>query len=390
MESSLSLDNAEIQRYSRQLLVPEIGMSGQLKLKSSSVLIVGAGGLGCPAAQFLAAAGIGHLGILDYDDVEISNLHRQILHTEQRIGTSKSVSVQSSLEALNRKVKVTPIQTQLNRHNALDILKDFDVVLDASDNAATRYLINDACILVKKPLVSGSALRLEGQLTVYGYENGPCYRCIFPTPPPASMVNNCSEGGVLGVIPGIIGSLQALEAIKLLVPFGEPLSGVMLVVDGFDCQFRRIRLRKKSRTCAVCGENPTIRELIDYETFCGAGPNDKCQSLNLLSHSQRISVGVLQEMLTDKADNLLLIDVRPKVEFGICSLKESVNIPLPELNPEAVKGMAGTKEIVCICRRGNSSQEAVERLQGEGVKARDVVGGLSKWSEVIDQTFPTY
>ncbi|ELU15781.1 hypothetical protein CAPTEDRAFT_109679, partial [Capitella teleta] len=313
-----TLDNEEIARYSRQLILPELGISGQVKLKNSRVLIIGCGGLGCPAAIYLAAAGIGCIGLVDFDEVELSNLHRQILHTERKIGSMKSASVAEACEQLNSRASCIPYHLALTSENAYQLIEKYDIVLDATDNVATRYLLNDACILTGKPLVSGSALRFEGQLTVYNHNGGPCYRCLYPKPPPPETVTNCSDGGVVGVVPGIIGSLQALEAIKLACGLPPSFSQSLLLFDAFST-FRTIKLRPKQRNCVICGESPSITKLIDYEQFCGAKATDKDAGLNVLGSKERISVQEYAEILQKKSDHML-IDVRQAVEMDICQL----------------------------------------------------------------------
>ncbi|XP_022799067.1 adenylyltransferase and sulfurtransferase MOCS3-like isoform X2 [Stylophora pistillata] len=292
-EKKERLTKDEILRYSRQLILPEIGVKGQIKLCNASVLVVGAGGLGCPVAQYLAAAGVGHIGTVDYDTVEISNLHRQVLHTESRVNISKAESIKIQIH---------------------------------------QYLLNDACILAGKPLVSGSALRFEGQLTVYNHDGGPCYRCLFPKPPPPESVGNCSDNGVLGPVPGVIGTLQALEAIKIIVGTKSSYSQKMLIYDALDGRFLTIKLRPRQSNCAVCGDNPSIRKLMDYELFCGASATDKTPSLEILQEQQRISVHEYKRLI-DECSPHILLDVREPVELEICSLPvETLNIPLRVLH----------------------------------------------------------
>ncbi|XP_064392027.1 adenylyltransferase and sulfurtransferase MOCS3-like [Halichondria panicea] len=409
-DCSAKLSKEEIGRYGRQLILPEWGVKSQLLLKSTSVLIVGVGGLGCPAALHLAAAGVGHVGLLDYDSVELSNLHRQVLHTEQRVGVQKAESAKLSIHSLNSSVQVSTHCCLLSRTNALDLLKSYDVILDCTDNVATRYLLNDACVLLQKPLVSGSALRFEGQLTVYGYKGGPCYRCLFPTPPPPHTVTNCSEGGVLGAVPGVIGTMQATEAIKIATQIGNPLSGRLLMYDALMCTFRTIKLRPQQPQCVVCGENPSIKELIDYELFCGSRADDKSCHVSILRDEERMSckeyMGVVKSSRTH-----LLLDVREPVEFEICHLPKSLNYPLRSLESDPVSNCRerlswileqqslGDPVLVCVvCRRGNDSQLAVRKLKDQSdslfgavaVEIKDIVGGLTEWSNTIDQTFPKY
>jgi adenylyltransferase/sulfurtransferase len=298
------------------------------------VLIVGAGGLGCPAAQYLAAAGIGCIGIVDYDNVEISNLHRQVIHGEGQVGIAKVTSAGLFINSLNSNVKVVTHCLLLNSSNALDIIRQYDVVLDATDNLPSRYLLNDSCVILKKPLVSGSALRFEGQLTVYNHDNGPCYRCLYPSPPPPHTVTNCSEGGVLGVVPGIIGSLQALETLKLITGIGDVLSGKLLLFDGLTASFRVVTLRSHDPNCSMCGDNPTIKELIDYEVFCNSTADDKENQVVLIGENDRISCQEYKAVLDQEAPHVL-IDVREPVEYDICRLDNSHNIPLSRLQTQS-------------------------------------------------------
>ncbi|XP_015512629.1 adenylyltransferase and sulfurtransferase MOCS3 [Neodiprion lecontei] len=398
------LTNEEIGRYSRQILVPEIGVKGQLKLKKSSVLIVGAGGLGCPAALYLVGAGIGHIGIIDYDEVEINNLHRQLLHSEESIRVSKVVSATAALTRLNSSVNITPYKMQLDSSNALGIVKQYDVILDATDNVATRYLLNDACVLTGKPLVSGSALKFEGQLTVYNYR-GPCYRCVFPTPPPPETVTNCGDGGVLGAAVGTIGVLQALEAMKIILEMSGVLAGRLLLFDGTETLFRNVKLRPKNQNCLICGDNSTIDKLIDYEEFCRAKANDKNPGLKLLKESERLSVKEYHKFADSSATSHVLIDVRSHEEFEICKLPNSINVPFTQISKpnghalveQVIRSMRNGDtriDVIVICRRGNDSQKAVKILKGlindEAVNIRDVIGGIHAWAKNVDPTFPIY
>ncbi|XP_076245256.1 ubiquitin-like activating enzyme 4 [Calliopsis andreniformis] len=398
------LNNNEISRYSRQIFLPEIGIQGQVKLKNSAVLIVGAGGLGCPAALYLISAGVGHIGIVDYDNVEVNNLHRQLLYKETNIGASKVNSAAENLHCLNSNTKITPYKVQLDSSNALEIIKCYDVVLDATDNVATRYLLNDACVLSKKPLVSGSALKFEGHLSVFNY-NGPCYRCIFPKPPPPETVTNCGDGGVFGPAVGTIGVLQALETLKIILDLPHVLSGKLLLFDGLEMKFRNISLRARNLNCAVCGEHPTIHELIDYEQFCGAKANDKEPNLKLLQKTERISVEEYSNTLKLGTKDHILIDVRSPEEYEICHLKDSVNIPLNEISNNETVMLIRNKvdemkkehkgiSLYVMCRRGNDSQKAVQRLQKifneSDLEIKDIIGGLRAWSKTIDHTVPVY
>lgn len=426
---SHSLSRDEITRFSRQLMLKGIGPSGQERIRDIRVLIVGAGGLGCPLALYLAGAGVGTIGVVDHDTVSVDNLHRQIAHDEQRVGQPKAQSLKESMLKLNSKVNVAVHQVLLTSKNALHIFHDYDIVSDCSDNVATRYLINDACVLTGKPLVSGSALGWEGQLTVYN--NGPkcpCYRCIFPDPPRPEMVTSCSEGGVLGPIVGVIGSMQALEVLKIAVTGKSSYAGNLWLFDGFDGKTKTISLREKMTACAICSAKPRITELQDYEKFCGSGPNNKIRSLDLLPAEHRISASDYANEYRHcaKASSTILLDVRPQNEFEICHLPEAKNFPLDELkgmNIEAVVEQLNSKKtmdgetmgkggkaktaptngerinVIVCCHRGNDSQLATqllrERLNGIGLldrrfTVRDIVGGLESWALEVDDTFARY
>nr|XP_055028463.1 adenylyltransferase and sulfurtransferase MOCS3 [Misgurnus anguillicaudatus] len=411
LKSTTTLNNDDIMRYSRQLLLPQLGVKGQVSLSNKSVLVVGCGGLGCPLAQYLAAAGIGRLGLLDYDVVDMSNLHRQVLHTELTLGQPKALSAAQAISRLNSAVQCIPYHIQLSRENAIKLIQQYDIVADCSDNVPTRYLVNDACVLTGKPLVSASALRMEGQLTVYNYRGGPCYRCLYPSPPPPETVTNCSDGGVLGVVPGIMGCLQALEVLKIASGQGSSFEKQLLMFDGQDGRFRSIRLRAKQSECAVCGETPTVTQLQDYERFCGSAATDKCRRLNLLTKEQRVSVQEYKEILDSSTPHLLL-DVRPKVEVDICHLPFSINIPLASLEEKKSEHIAQLKDkigelkqqrrissevpVFVVCKLGNDSQKAVqvlEKMSGkdiEEVTLKDISGGLMAWANKIDPSFPQY
>ncbi|NXA03342.1 MOCS3 sulfurtransferase, partial [Sapayoa aenigma] len=406
-----ALSAAEIQRYSRQLVLPELGVRGQLRLARSAVLVVGCGGLGCPLAQYLAAAGVGRLGLLDHDVVETSNLQRQVLHGEARRGRAKAGSAAAALRRLNSAVQYVPLRAALGPRSALRIVRQFDIVADCSDNAPTRYLLSDACVLAGKPLVSGSALRLEGQLVVYNYRGGPCYRCLFPQPPPPEAVTSCADGGVLGVVPGIIGCMQALEVIKIASGIGSSFNRFMLMFDALEGRFRNIRLRPKRPDCAVCGDNPTVTCLQDYEAFCGSSATDKCRAVRLLPREDRISVRQYKQLLDERVPHVLL-DVRPQVEVDICRLEHAVHIPLRKLEEREEEHLQCLEKRICeekqrtndqtplpvyvICKLGNDSQKAVKILQELPAKefgsvlAKDIKGGLMAWATKIDPTFPQY
>lgn len=335
---------------------------------------------------------LGTIGVVDYDDIEITNLHRQLLHTEETIGTSKVESIKSYIAKLNSDITVIPHHTLINSSNALELFKNYDLIVDASDNVATRYLLNDASVLLNKPLISGSALQLEGQLTVYNYQNGPCYRCIFPQPPPKETVMNCGDGGVLGAVTSVIGSLQSMEVIKCILKQENVLSGKLLLYDAFSVTFRTIKLRQRRSNCEVCGDEPTIKELIDYEQFCRMAASDKDSSLKLLKHDERITV----EEYSKIKHSHLLIDVRSANEFEICKLENSINIPIKQLlagkiNENIMTRMRGEEEVFVVCRRGNDSQLAVQYLgENLSIKSRDLLGGLHAWTKEIDEKFPIY
>ncbi|KAF9431059.1 Molybdenum cofactor synthesis protein 3 [Podila epigama] len=374
-EKVAKLSNPEIARYGRQLILPEFGIK-----------VVGAGGLGSPCALYLGSAGVGRLGIVDHDTVDISNLHRQIIHNEARQGVSKAQSAALSIQLINPHCKVAVYDLVLDSSNAQPIIDEYDIVVDATDNVATRYLLNDACVLGKKPLVSGSALRLDGQLTIYNYRGGPCYRCLFPTPPPAATVTNCSDGGVLGVVPGVIGCLQALEAIKIATHMNEnELPTMTLFSANSSTMFRTIKLRKKKSDCIMCGDAPTITKLIDYVRFCGSSATDKTPDLFLIPFNERITCETYKQILDNHTPHVLL-DVREQVQFDICSLPDSINIPLKDLPKEldqirSVLGEEKSKPIYVLCRRGNDSQPAARILQEAHVTSgeiKDIVGGLEK------------
>uniref|UniRef100_A0A2K6N3T5 Molybdenum cofactor synthesis 3 n=1 Tax=Rhinopithecus bieti TaxID=61621 RepID=A0A2K6N3T5_RHIBE len=393
-----ALSRDEILRYSRQLVLPELGVHGQLRLATASVLVVGCGGLGCPLAQYLAAAGVGRLGLVDYDVVEMSNLARQVLHGEALAGQAKAFSAAASLRRLNSAVECVPYTQALTPATALDLVRRYDVVADCSDNVPTRYLFNEA--LCVRPLVVCRAC-------ASGDAAGPC-----PQPPPAETVTNCADGGVLGVVTGVLGCLQALEVLKIAAGLGPSYSGSLLLFDALRGHFRCIQLRSRRLDCAVCGERPTVTDLLDYEAFCGSSATDKCRSLQLLSPEERISVTDYKRLLDSGASHLLL-DVRPQVEVDICRLPHALHIPLKHLerrDAESLKllkeaiweGKQGTQEeaavpIYVICKLGNDSQKAVKVLQSlsaaqelDCLTVRDVVGGLMAWAAKIDGTFPQY
>jgi len=352
--------------------------------------VVGCGGLGCPAAAYLAGAGVGRIGLIDHDTVEVSNLHRQVLHTQFRIGISKAVSLAASLTGINPSLEVRPYNISLTSSTALAIISQYDIVLDCTDNVATRYLLSDACVLSQLPLVSGSALRWEGQLTVYNFKNGPTYRCLYPEPPPPTAVTNCSDGGVLGAVPGVIGCLQALETVKILSGMDPCYSGKLFLFDGLEGRGRVVKLRGRR-------EGQQVTRLIDYEQFCGSSATDKDGEVKLLPLAQRVKAGQLAEMM-DRNLPYLLVDVRPEVEVEMCAISNSINLPLARLKEGREEDTALLQNerkgcpVYVICRRGNDSQEGVRELRKllPEVDVFDVVGGLHAWAKTVDNDFPIY
>jgi sulfur-carrier protein adenylyltransferase/sulfurtransferase len=384
------LTNDELGRYSRHLILPEVGMEGQQRLKAAKVLCVGTGGLGSPLALYLAAAGIGTLGLIDFDVVDASNLQRQIIHSTKDIGRKKIDSAQEKLNALNPALDVVKHDTMLTSANALEIFAQYDIIADGTDNFQTRYLVNDACVLLKKPNAYGSIFRFEGQASVFATEEGPCYRCLYPEPPPPGLVPSCAEGGVLGILPGLVGVIQATEVIKLILGKGEPLIGRLLLVDALTMRFRELKLRKNP-DCPVCGANPTVTELIDYNQFCGIAP-EPAQAAQVKNGIPQISVRELKTRLDKKEinnDNFLLLDVREPYEFQIAQIggklipQNDVPHRLSELNPE--------QEILVHCRSGARSQKIAELLKANGFqKVSNVAGGILAWSDEIDPTVQKY
>lgn len=384
VSASSRLTPAEIRRYSRHLAIPEVGEEGQEKLKATSVLVVGAGGLGSPLTLYLAAAGIGRLGIVDFDQVDETNLQRQILYGQSDIGRSKLEVALERLREINPLVELVPHEARLESSNALDIVSGYDIVVDGSDNFPTRYLVNDACVLSGKPDVYGSIFRFEGQVSVFWGARGPCYRCLFPEPPPPGLVPSCAEAGVLGVLPGIIGSLQANEVVKLALDRGEPLIGRFLVFDALRLGFRKLKL-EKNPDCPVCSADPSLTELIDYEAFCGLGPTVSEEGQLPIN----LSVGELARLLDDER-RITLLDVRTPLEHGTSRLPDSKLIPLMEL-PERFPELQKSDEIVVYCHHGNRSARAVDFLRRMGFeKVRNLSGGIDAWSLEIDPSVPRY
>ena len=384
-----ALSNEEIRRYARHLILPEVGPEGQAKLKAARVLLVGAGGLGSPAALYLAAAGVGTLGLVDFDRVDESNLHRQILFGTSDVGRPKLAAAAARLRDVNPNVRVVPFETRLTSENALAVLADFDVVADGTDNFPTRYLVNDACVLLGKPNVYASIFRFEGQASVFGARDGPCYRCLYAEPPPPGVVPSCAEGGVLGVLPGLLGTIQATETIKLVLGVGEPLVGRLLLVDALGMRFRELKVRRNP-DCAVCGPRPTVTRLIDYEAFCGE-PTAPASGIvpPMHGHVEEVSVEELKQM-RDRGDAVVLVDVREPREWAISDLPDSVKIPLGTL-PESLDKLSKEDDIVVYCRTGGRSGNAVQFLMQQGFdRVRNLAGGINKWAERIDTSLPRY
>lgn len=385
--AGVPLSNEEIGRYSRHLIMPEVTIDGQRKLKAARVLCVGTGGLGSPLLTYLAAAGIGKLGIVDFDIVDHSNLQRQIIHCTTRVGQPKVVSAQGRIHDINPNVDVEIFEVALRSDNAMDICRDYDVIVDGTDNFPTRYLVNDTCVLLGKPNVYGSIFRFEGQCTVFWAEKGPCYRCLFPDPPPPGMVPSCAEGGVLGVLPGVIGVMQAIEAIKLILGLGDPLIGRLVAFDALRMRFRELKLRKDP-ACPICGENRTIHELIDYEQFCGV-PALEGASTHEETPVPEMSVEELDRRLKAN-DDLILIDVREPHESQICQIPGARLIPLGQL-PARLHEFDSTREIAIHCKTGARSAQAVRAFQGAGFRrVKNVRGGIHAWSKEIDPSVPRY
>jgi adenylyltransferase/sulfurtransferase len=376
------LSHAETLRYSRHLLLPEVGVEGQRKLKAARVLTIGAGGLGSPLSLYLAAAGVGTIGIVDFDVVDLTNLQRQIVHGTSTLGRPKLESAKARLTDLNPNLKVESFETRLSAENALEIIREFDIVVDGTDNFPTRYLVNDACVLLGKPNVYGSIFRFEGQASVFYAKEGPCYRCLYSEPPPPGLVPSCAEGGVLGVLPGIIGSIQALETIKWIIGAGDSLVGRLVLFDALKLRFRELKLRKDPN-CPICGDTPTIRELIDYEAFCGIGAAPAYQGPEVL-------VEELNEEWAAKGDDLVVVDVREPHEWEIAHLEGSRLIPLGQL-PERINELDGHAEIVTYCHKGSRSMKALEILKGAGFgKVRSLAGGIDAWAQRVEPGMPRY
>ncbi|CAM6090933.1 unnamed protein product [Calypogeia fissa] len=410
MDFGHTLSTDAIRRYSRQLLVPSFGVAGQERLLKSSALVVGCGGLGSPIALYLAAAGVGCLGLMDHDVVELSNLHRQVIHTEASVGKAKVKSAASACLGLNSSLQVLEYPHRLDAANAVEIVSKFDVVLDATDNLPTRYLLNDVCVVTGKPLVSGAALGVEGQVTTYNHKNGPCYRCLFPIPPPEGARQRCSDNGVIGVVPGIIGTFQALEAVKIAGGVGETLNGRMLILDAWSTRMHMVKLRGRNVACVACGDSPQISKSnlhqYDYERFTQSPLSDEApEGQQIIPESERISNAELKTRLESGHAHVLL-DVRDAHEYAISRLPNSLNIPFSSLKenlqtleaavsdskqlPSSISP-SGSPDIYVVCRRGNDSQRAVQLLRNEGFPtAVDVIGGLESWVKTVNEDFAFY
>jgi adenylyltransferase/sulfurtransferase len=384
MTVSEELTHEEVKRYSRHLIMPEVGMTGQKKLKKASVLCVGAGGLGSPLAFYLTAAGVGRIGIVDFDVVDFSNLQRQILHTTEDVGRPKLDSAADKLKALNPNVNVELHETRLTSDNALQLFEKYDIVVDGTDNFPTRYLVNDACVLTGKPNVYGSIFRFEGQASIFAASDGPCYRCLYPEPPPPGLVPSCAEGGVLGILPGLVGLVQATEVIKLILEKGNTLVGRLLLFDALGMKFRELKL-KKDPECPVCGENATIKALIDYEEFCGIGPEVEESPTGI----DEVTAKELKEEL-DQGQDPYILDVRNPVEYEISRIEGSHLIPLDQLL-NRLNELDSARDIVAHCRSGARSAKAIEMLQEAGFrKLRNLKGGVLAWADDVDPTMAKY
>ena len=380
-----TLSNEEVLRYSRHLIMPEVGMEGQLKLKRAKVLLVGSGGLGAPLGLYLAAAGVGRLGVVDFDAVDFTNLQRQVIFGTSDVGRKKLTAARERLSNLNPEIQIDAYETRLTSENALDIIREYDIVADGTDNFPTRYLVNDACVLLGKPNVYGSIFRFEGQASIFGYPGGPCYRCLYPEPPPPGLVPSCAEGGVLGVLPGIIGCIQAMETLKLILGSGEPLIGRLLLFDALKMRFRELKLRRNP-DCPVCGEHRTITRLIDYAEFCGIRGEEMETKVNV--DIPEITAKELKARL-DRGDDLYILDVREPHEYQICNLKGHL-IPLGDL-PRRVSELDSSREIVAHCRSGKRSADAVQFLTQAGFrKIWNLKGGILAWSDEVDPSVPKY
>ncbi len=384
VEPAANLSVEEVRRYSRHLIIPDVAMDGQKRLKNAKVLAVGAGGLGSPTLMYLAAAGVGTLGIVDFDVVDESNLQRQVIHGQSDVGRSKAESARDSVREINPLINVQLHQDRLDASNVMDIFADYDLIVDGTDNFATRYLVNDACVLLGKPYVWGSIYRFDGQASVFWSEHGPCYRCLYPEPPPPGMVPSCAEGGVLGVLCASVGAIQTTEAIKLLTGVGESLVGRLMIYDALEMTYRSVKVRKDPE-CPLCGKNPTITELIDYEAFCGTVSDEAVEAAS----GATITAAELKQMF-DRGEDFLLVDVREPAEFEIVKIPGAVLIPKGDL-PSRLAELPQDKPIVLHCKTGIRSAESLAVLKGAGFSsAKHVQGGVTAWATQVDKSLPTY
>lgn len=382
----IEFSKEEILRYSRHLIMPEVTLEGQKKLKAAKVLCIGTGALGSPISMYLAAAGVGTLGLVDFDVVDFTNLQRQVVHRTENVGKPKLDSAEQTLKEINPLIDIIKHETMVTSENALDLLKDYDLVIDGTDNFPTRYLVNDACVLLGKPNVYGSIFRFEGQLTVFYAKDGPCYRCLYPEPPPPGLVPSCAEGGVFGVLPGVIGSLQAVEAIKLILGIGKPMIGRLLLFDALGLSFKELKLRKNPE-CPICGEHPTITQLIDYNEFCGVGRGNEGE--DLLDASEEITPTELQS-LRDSGKGPIVVDVREPYEYAIAKIPGTKLVPLGTV-PERLHEFDTTDEIVLHCKSGKRSAEALQIFKQAGFKRlKNLKGGILAWSDQVDPSVPKY
>ena len=381
------LNNEEILRYSRHLILPEVGMEGQRRLKNAKVLMIGAGGLGAPLGLYLAAAGIGRVGLVDFDVVDVTNLQRQVIHGTKDVGRLKIDSAADRMLDINPALQVDKFNVPLSSANALEIFKDYDVVVDGTDNFPTRYLVNDACVLLNKPNAYGSIFRFEGQATVFHHEDGPCYRCLYPEPPPPGLVPSCAEGGVLGVLPGLIGSIQATETVKLILGKGTTLSGRLMLYDALNMKFRELKLRRNPE-CPVCGDNPTVKELIDYQEFCGI-PQQKAADAAKEGKMDEITPLELKARI-DKGDDIFILDVREPHEYDIAKIEGSTLIPLGQV-AQRVGELDSTADIIVHCKMGGRSAKAQGILKEMGFsRVANLSGGILRWSDEVDPSVPKY
>ena len=382
----MALTNDQVSRYSRHLIMPEVGVEGQEKILAASILLIGAGGLGSPLGLYLAATGVGRLGLVDFDTVDFSNLQRQVIHFTEDVGRPKVESAREKILKINPEAKVHVYKERLTKDNIMGIIKDYDVVIDGTDNFATRYLVNDACVFAKKPNIYGSIYRFEGQSTVFYPGKGPCYRCLYPEPPPPGMVPSCAEGGVLGILPGIIGLIQATEAVKLILGKGESLVGRLLLYSALEMKFKEVKLRRNPN-CPVCGDNPTIKELINYEEFCGIGRGADAPAAQNAQFD--ISARELKEWM-DKKKKFVLVDVREQEEFDICRIPGSRLIPLASLQ-QHVSELGTEDEIVLHCKSGGRSLKALNVLKQFGFKKlHNLKGGITAWADDVDKSVAKY